>query len=105
MGMTRANGRHYGMYGLVVAAGVVVAVGLGVPIGAVFILAVALVGPLLMLVMLHALRGSEAHRHPVFGALHTTTAAGGAVRVRGSGSAVVPRGPGDPSGPREPGPG
>lgn len=104
MTRTRANGRHYGLYGLVVAAGVVVAVGLGVPIGAVFILAVALVGPLLMLVMLHALRGSEGHRHPVFGALHAT-AGSGTVRGPGSGSAVVPRGPGGPSGPREPGSG
>ncbi|MFI8179148.1 hypothetical protein OG539_27615 [Actinacidiphila glaucinigra] len=65
MDRMKATGRHYGLIGLVAAAAVVVAVGLGVPMGAIFILAVALICPLMMLVMLHALRGPEAHRHPV----------------------------------------
>jgi hypothetical protein len=95
MSRTRANGRRYGLYGLLAAAGVVVAVGLGVPIGAIFILAVALMCPLLMLVMLHALRGPEAHRHPVVGLLDD-----GAARGRESGPATVPPGPAAPRGPR-----
>lgn len=85
MDRTRATGRHYGLYGLVAAAAVVVAVGLGVPIGAIFILAVALMCPLMMLVMLHALRGSEAHRHPVVEAIDGT-----AGRRRGPGPGTRP---------------
>ncbi|WUD73262.1 hypothetical protein OG937_16985 [Streptomyces sp. NBC_00510] len=85
MDRTRATGRHYGLYGLVAAAAVVVAVGLGVPIGAIFILAVALMCPLLMLVMLHALRGSETHRHPVVEAIDGT-----AGRRRGPGPGARP---------------
>ncbi|MEU1616014.1 hypothetical protein ABZ479_01790 [Streptomyces sp. NPDC005722] len=69
MGRTRATARHYGLYGLAAAVAVVVAVGLGVPIGAIFILAVALMCPLMMFVMLHALRGPGAHRHPVVEAI------------------------------------
>ncbi|WP_329185776.1 hypothetical protein [Actinacidiphila glaucinigra] len=72
MDRTRATGRHYGVLGLVAAAAVVVAVGLGVPIGAIFILAVALVCPLMMFVMLHALRGPDAHRHSVVEAIDST---------------------------------
>lgn len=85
MDRTRATGRRYGLYGLVAAAAVVVAVGLGVPIGAIFILAVALMCPLLMLVMLHALRGSEAHRHPVVEAIDGTDG-----RRRGPGPGARP---------------
>ncbi|MGI5252418.1 hypothetical protein [Actinacidiphila glaucinigra] len=72
MDRTRATGRHYGVLGLVVAAAVVLAVGLGVPIGAIFILAVALLCPLMMFVMLHALRGPDAHRHSVVDAIDST---------------------------------
>ncbi|MFE0628885.1 hypothetical protein ACFW3D_18235 [Streptomyces sp. NPDC058864] len=85
MGRIRATGRHYGLYGLVAAVAVVVAVGLGVPIGAIFILAVALMCPLMMFVMLHALRGPEAHRHPVVEAIDS--AAG---RRRGPSSGTRP---------------
>ncbi|MFB7290884.1 hypothetical protein [Actinacidiphila glaucinigra] len=83
MDRTRVTGRHYGLLGLVAAAAVVVAVGLGVPIGAIFILAVALFGPLMMFVMLHALRGPEAHRHPVVEAIDST---GGRARRPSSGA-------------------
>ncbi|MDX3095911.1 hypothetical protein PV703_23405 [Streptomyces sp. ME01-24h] len=101
---TRTNRRRYALSGLVAAATVAVAIGLGAPPGAVFILAVALAGPLLMLVMLHALRGSEAHRGAVLGALHGT-ATGGTPRGRGTGAAAGHRGPGDRSGPGQPGSG
>ncbi|WP_431960433.1 hypothetical protein [Actinacidiphila sp. bgisy160] len=89
MDRTRVTTRHYGLYGLVAAAAVVlVAVGLGVPIGAIFILAVALMCPLLMLVMLHALRGPKAHRHPVVE--DNAGTAGTAGRHRGQGTGARP---------------
>ncbi|WP_431947255.1 hypothetical protein [Actinacidiphila sp. bgisy167] len=70
MDRTRVTGRRYVLYGFAAAVAAVVAVWLGAPLGAIFILAVALMCPLLMLLMLHtlrvnALRGSDADRRPV----------------------------------------
>lgn len=93
MDRTRATGRHYVLYGFAAATAVVVAaVWLGAPLGAIFILAVALMCPLLMFLMLHtlrvhALRGSDADRRPVVEAVDS--AAG---RRRGPPSGERPRG-------------
>ncbi|MFF3559872.1 hypothetical protein ACFYXS_07550 [Streptomyces sp. NPDC002574] len=51
------TGRHWAVVAVLAAVAVVVALSVGVPFAAVFILAVALMGPLLMVIMLHALRG------------------------------------------------
>ncbi|MFJ4843993.1 MULTISPECIES: hypothetical protein [unclassified Streptomyces] len=51
------SGRHWAVAAVLAALAVVVALSVGVPFAAVFILAVALMCPLLMMIMLHALRG------------------------------------------------
>ncbi|MFJ5216872.1 hypothetical protein ACIP98_19395 [Streptomyces sp. NPDC088354] len=50
------TGRHWAPAAVLAAVAVVVALSTGVPFAAVFILAVALMCPLLMVIMLHALR-------------------------------------------------
>lgn len=51
------TGRQWAVGAVLAAVAVVVALSVGVPFAAVFILAVALMCPLLMLIMLHALKG------------------------------------------------
>ena len=55
---------NFGLYAAAVAIAVVGALWVGVPVGALLLLAVALVCPLMMMFMMHGMHGDGDHRTP-----------------------------------------
>jgi hypothetical protein len=55
------NNRNYGLYAVALAIGVVGALWLGLPVGALGVLAIVLVCPLMMFFMMRGMHGGDQH--------------------------------------------